>query len=144
MLQKHDVKAEQDPRTKSRNISLIILKPKFAYKEQAHTCQYHDDRDEVSPMKLLADHERSEYQYVNRSCVLKEDRVSGGGFFRRPNEQEQQKAIDQCCDDAETVYFQAVLSRDDQDRDGRKQRTEERYLICIKRCQLDEKTAGAP
>ena len=95
-------------------------------------------------MKLLADHERGEYQYVDGSCVLKEDRICSRGLFRRPNEQEQQQTIDQSCDDAESVYLQAVLSRDDQDRDGCKEGTEERYLICIKRCQLDEETAGAP
>src|SRR5436190_23916876 len=109
MLQKHYVKAEQNSRTERRDVPLIIFQAKLANEEQAHSREHNCDGHEVAPMKLFADHERREYQYINWRGVLKEDRICGCGFFRGPNEQEQQQTIDQRCDNAESIYLQAVL-----------------------------------
>jgi hypothetical protein len=107
MSQQHYVKAEKNTRSECREVSPVIVEIELSDKEKAHPGDAKNYRCEVAPMKLLTNDERPENKDIDRSSILKKDRVGGGGMLCGPNKKKEQCPVDHASDGAKKINFEA-------------------------------------
>src|SRR5438309_126472 len=66
MTEQHDVKTEENARSKRCKIAPIIVEFKPADEKKAHAADAKDNCHQIAPMEFFTDDERSKYQYVYR------------------------------------------------------------------------------
>ena len=77
MPQQHDIQTQEYTRHERGRIPLVVLNAQLPHKKEAHSRKDDNDRHQVANVEFLPDYERPEYQYVDRSGVLEEDRIRG-------------------------------------------------------------------